>query len=257
MQPEKYSFFKVELRDKIAFVTFNRPDRRNMWAKAEEWELDQLITDAITGDDVRVVVLTGAGETFSGGAHHSDDPFDAFDYFDRSCKLFGAFVDLDKPLVIALNGPASGSGLTLAMLGDIVVAERHVRFSDAHVTGGVVSATGPFLWPPSIGLLRAKRYLLTGDSFSADEAERLGLVSEVVDTGMSLARATEYAEHLASLPPAGVKGTKRALNQWLRVAFAPVFEHALSLEFMMFPAAERNYGAGVVPSAPGASGGQA
>jgi enoyl-CoA hydratase len=154
-------------------------------------------------------------------------------------------MNLDKPLVIAINGTASGSGLTLAMFGDIVIAERHVRFSDPHVLGGVVSATGPFLWPPNIGLLRAKRYLLTGDSFSPEEALEFGLISEIVDTGKSMERARQLAVQMASLRPSAVQGTKRALNQWLRMAFDPVFKHALSLEFMRFPADLLNYGADV------------
>jgi enoyl-CoA hydratase len=123
-----------------------------------------------------------------------------------------------------------------------------VEFRDAHVLGGVVSATGPFQWPPSVGLLRAKRYLLTGDAMSAEEAERLGLVHEVVDTGTSMTRALELARHLAALRPQAVQGTKRALNQWLRVAFDPVFQHALALEFMTFPQEELRYGSGAAGS---------
>jgi len=244
VRPDEYSFLKIDIADGIATVAFNRPENGNKWALADEWELFQLPGDLTADDDIRVVILTGSGDTFSGGAHHSDDPFDAFDYYDRSIRLFGSFVNLDKPVVVAINGPASGSGLTLAMFGDIIIAERHVEFRDAHVLGGVVSATGPFEWPPSIGLMRAKRYLLTGDPFSADEAERMGLINEVVDTGASLARAREFATHLASLRPASLQGTKRALNQWMRVAFGPVFQHALSLEFMTFPVELLNYGTG-------------
>jgi enoyl-CoA hydratase len=248
VKAEAYDFFKVEVREGYVVATFNRPHVRNMWARSEEHEIPQLISEVAEDPDIRALVLTGSGDYFSGGAHHSDDPFDAFDYYDRSRAIFGAFVDLDKPILIALNGNASGSGLTFAMLGDIVIAERHVEFRDAHVLGGVVSATGPFLWPPSIGLLRAKRYLLTGDMFSAEEAERFGLVSEVVETGASLSRAEALAAQIAALPPGGVEGTKRSLNRWLKSNFEPIFEHALSLEFMRFPAAERNYGAGVIPT---------
>jgi enoyl-CoA hydratase len=248
VKPDTYDFFRVALHDGYVVATFNRPQVRNMWARSEEHEIPQLIAEVAEDPDVRALVLTGSGDYFSGGAHHSDDPFEPFDYYDRSRAIFGAFVDLDKPLLIALNGNASGSGLTFAMLGDIVIAERHVEFRDAHVVGGVVSATGPFLWPPSIGLLRSKRYLLTGDTFSADEAERFGLVSEVVDTGKALPRAEELAAHIAALPPNGVQGTKRTLNRWLKANFELIFEHGLSLEFMRFPAAERNYGAGVLPT---------
>lgn len=231
MQTEGYSFLGVEVSDGVATVRFNR----NTWALAEEWELFRIVEDLRSDGDVRAVVLTGTGDTFCGGAHHGDDPFDPFGYYDRSSRLFGSFVDLDKPMVVAINGPASGSGLTLAMLGDIIFAERHIVFRDAHVLGGVVSATGPFLWPPSMGLLRAKRYLLTGDEFSATEAQSMGLVTEVVEPGTSLKHASDMARRLADIRPEAVQGTKRALNQWLRQAFGPVFQTALSLEFMTFP----------------------
>jgi enoyl-CoA hydratase len=231
MRTEGLSFLGVEVTDGVAIVTFNR----NTWAHAEEWELFQVLDDLRADNEVRAVVLTGKGDTFCGGAHHSDDPFDAFDYYDRSLQLFSRMMDLDKPVVVAINGPATGSGLTWAMFGDIVYAERHVSFRDAHVLGGVVSATGPFQWPPSIGLLRAKRYLLTGDEFSAEQAQEMGLVTEVVDSGASRKYALEMAGRLAAIRPAAVQGTKRALNQWLRMGFGPVFQTALSLEFMRFP----------------------
>ncbi|HKA05383.1 MAG TPA: enoyl-CoA hydratase/isomerase family protein [Acidimicrobiales bacterium] len=243
MKTDGYSFLKVEFDDGVAVIRFNRPENGNRWARSDEWELAQVFSD-VRSDDVKAIVLTGSGDTFCGGAHHSDDPFDAFDYYNRSIELFGSVLDLDTPLVVAINGTASGSGLTLAMFGDIVIAEEHVQFSDAHVKGGVVTATGSFLWPPSIGLLRAKRYLLTGDAFSAADAERWGLVTEVVPTGGSLDRALEFARRFAAMHTSGVRGTKRALNTWLKVAFGPVFQHALSLEFMSFPAELLNYGRG-------------
>jgi enoyl-CoA hydratase len=235
MKPEEYSFLKIAVADGVATVAFNRPENGNKWALADEWEMFQLPGDLMADADVRAIILTGSGDTFSGGAHHGDDPFNGYDYYDRSVRLFGSFVAIDKPVVVAINGTASGSGLTLAMFGDIVIAERHVEFRDAHVLGGVVSATGPFQWPQSIGLLRAKRYLLTGDPFSADEAERMGLINEVVDTGTSMARARQFADHLASLRPESLQATKRSLNKWMKTAFGPIFEHALALEFLSFP----------------------
>jgi enoyl-CoA hydratase len=243
VKSDGYSFLKVDFDDGVAVVRFNRPENGNRWARSDEWELGQMLAD-VRSDEVKAIVLTGSGDTFCGGAHHSDDPFDPFDYYNRSIELFGSVVNLDTPLVVAINGAASGSGLTLAMFGDIVIAEEHVQFRDAHVAGGVVTATGSFLWPPSIGLLRAKRYLLTGDAFSAHDAERWGLVTEVVPQGASFDRALEFARRFASMPANGVRGTKRALNTWLRVAFGPVFQHALSLEFMAFPTELLDYGHG-------------
>ncbi|MGD9999914.1 MAG: enoyl-CoA hydratase/isomerase family protein [Ilumatobacteraceae bacterium] len=235
MDTSSYRFFDVSVEDHIATAVFNGDDPLNRWALADEHELFALPDDVAADDDIHVLVLTGAGDAFAGGAHHSDDPFDASSYYFRSCTLFRKYLELDKPIVVAVNGAISGSGLSLALLADIVVAERHVTFADPHVLIGVVSATGSYEWPPNIGLARARRYLLTGDQFSAEEARDMGLIAEVVDTGGSLARAMEHARKIASLRPLGVQATKRALLRDMRSNFAPVFEHGLALEFLTFP----------------------
>lgn len=236
-----YSFLSVEREAGVGRVTFNRPT----WALSEEWELTAVIDDLRADDDVRVMYLTGTGDTFCGGAHHGDDPFNPADYFDRSLDVFGAWMNFEKPIVVGLNGPATGSGLSLMTLSDIVVCPRHLSFADPHVRIGVVSATGSFFWPLSVGLSRARRYLLTGDAMDAEEAQRIGLVHELVDDVADVEkRGMEIAQHIASLPPQGVQGTKRALTQWLRSNWAPVFEQGLALEFLRFPAATLNYGQG-------------
>lgn len=242
MAVDTYSFLKIDKQGPVAVVRFNRPENGNRWALSDEWEMSQVLVDLAADDEVRVVVLTGSGDTFCGGAHHGDDPFDPAGYYDRSLEIFGAWMNFDKPIVVALNGTASGSGLSLMMLCDVVVAERHLTFGDPHVRVGVVSATGPFLWPPAIGLMRAKRWLLTGDTLDAVEAERIGLVSELVDTGDSFDRAMTLASEIASYPAGAVQGTKRVLNQWLRSNFVPVFQQGLALEFLRFPVAALNYG---------------
>ena len=235
MDTAKYRFFDVTVEDHIVTAAFNGDDPLNRWALADEHELFALPDDVAADDDIRVLVLTGAGEAFAGGAHHGDDPFNPSEYYFRAVELFKKYLDLDKPIVVAVNGAISGSGLSLALFGDIVVAERHVTFSDPHVLGGIVSATGSYEWPPNIGLARARRYLLTGDPFSAEEARDMGLIAEVVDTGGSLERAMEHARKLASLRPIGVQATKRALLRDMRSNYAPVFEHGLALEFLTFP----------------------
>src|SRR4051794_23798807 len=166
MDTDKYSFFDVTVEDHIATAVFNGPDDNNRWALADEHELFALPRDIEEDDDIRVLVLTGAGAAFAGGAHHGDDPFEPADYYFRAAKLFSLYLNLDKPIVAAVNGAIWGSGLTLAMFSDIVIAERQVVFADAHVLGGVVSATGAFQWPVSVGLTLARRYLLTGDPMS-------------------------------------------------------------------------------------------
>lgn len=244
IQVEKYSFLKIEKQGPVAVVRFNRPENLNRWKESEEWEMIEVLRDLEADDDVHVVLLTGSGDTFCNGAYHNDSTFEPGRFYERSIDVFGAWMEFDKPVVVALNGTVAGSGLSLMMLCDIVVAEQHQTFGDPHVCIGVVSATGPFEWPLAIGLMRAKRYLLTGESMDAAEAERIGLVTEVVETGGSFDRAMEFAQKIAAFPSPGVRGTKRVLQQWLRSNFNSVFLQGLALEFLRFPTDALAFAAG-------------
>lgn len=197
--------------------------------------LARFVTSVGDNHDIRVLVLTGTGDTFAVSGRDPNQTLSPAQGYERTVNITRALIELDTPLVVAVNGPVANAGMTIALLGDIIVAERHVNFSDPHVKLGVSSATGPYLWPPAMGFIKAKRYVLTGDEMSADEAERLGLVTEVVDEGRSLDRALEYARHLAELSPAALRATKRSFNQWLRMAYSPVLEPALGLEFLNLP----------------------
>lgn len=230
--PTTYEFLSYDVRDHVAHMTFDSPATGNTFALSQEWELFDALERIQRDAGVHAVVLTGAGDVFGGGNHHSDDPFDGAAYYERSIKLFGAWLRVEKPIVVAFNGPGN---LTFALLSDIVVAEEHVEIKDSHVLLGVVAATGSFLWPLSTGLARAKRHLLVGDTISAAEAERIGLISEVVPTGASKARAAELAAEIASRDPRGVQKSKRALNEWMHQSFGPIFKHSLALEFLHFP----------------------
>jgi enoyl-CoA hydratase len=133
-------------------------------------------------------------------------------------------IEFEKPLVTAVNGTVKGGPLVTALLSDIVIAERHVVFSDPHVTMAVAAGDGGVLaWPMAMGLLRAKRYLMTGDAITAEQAQELGLVTEVVEEGASLERAMVFARRFAEGPRHALRYTKRALNQWYRIGM-PAFD---------------------------------
>ena len=224
-----YTFLTYKVDGHVAHVTFGGSG----YARSQEWELFDVLHRVDTDEDVHVMVVSSAAESFGGGNHHDDDPFDGGDYYERAIKLFGAWMRVGKPIIIALSGPGS---LTLALLSDIVVAERQVEIKDPHVVLGVPAATGSFLWPQSVGLARAKRHLLVGDGISAQEAVDIGLIAEVVDTGQALTRSMELAAQIAALAPSGVQKSKRALNEWMEQAFTPILKHGLGLEFLHFPA---------------------
>jgi enoyl-CoA hydratase len=232
---QDYSFLQIEVADGVALVTMSKPEADNTFSPTEREEFATFLGEAGSDDDIRSVVLTGAGDTFCLGGEHSNDPFDPWKYYERMRMFVRRFIDFDKPMIMAVNGNARGLGWTLALTGDIIVVEEQVTFSDSQVRHGRVSATGPFLWPLSSGLLNAKRYLLTGDEFDAAAAIEMGLVTEMVGRGESVDRAMGYAKQIATYRPEAVQATKRALNQWLRMNIVPVFDHGLALEFMSFP----------------------
>lgn len=230
-----YSMFDVIVDGAVARVSLHE---NGSWAGrhrfAEIEEVIELVADIAADDAVNVLLVLGTRTRFGPA---KELPADVID-LDRASAyriargFVHAVIGLDKPLVVALTGDPSGIWLSLALLGDIVVAERHVQLRDAHVLGGFVSATGPLIWPVSVGLLKAKRYLLTGESITADEAEALGLLTEVVDDGGAPNRAMEYAAALASRRPYAVRETKHALNHWLRANVADMFDPTLALQFI-------------------------
>jgi enoyl-CoA hydratase len=257
-----YAYLTVEVRDGIAFATRNRPENKNRYTSTEASEYPRFLREASARPDVRAMVVTGAGdEWFCAGedlpSRHADAEYDAFVGSGRdpnmppyssselpdSALLNALLGDTDlmqplrtpKPIITALNGSVAGGVLTSVLLTDVVIADRHVRLRDIHVTAGFVSATGPMLWPMSTGILRAKRWLLTGDWIDAEEAERIGLLTEVVDTGASLERATAYAAHLAALRPETLWLTKRAINNWLISHVNEIFTPAFAAEVALFP----------------------
>lgn len=229
MNLSNFEYLRVELRDGIVVAEMPYPN----FDRTERLEWSKLVDEVRDSDAARVLLITGWGNPPI-DRPKVFDAFDPFAYYSRAAREpVSMLIELDKPVVVALDG--SPDVMTIPLCADIVVADRDVMFDDHHVPLGVVSATQPYLWPMSSGLMKAKRYILTGESLTAEEAERIGLLTEVVDNGQAFTRAMEFATRLASLRPEAVQATKHVLNQWLRQAQGPVFEHGLALEFMLFP----------------------
>jgi enoyl-CoA hydratase len=191
-------------------------------------------------------MITGTGDAFSAGpladptAPPSVGPTaDVSSIIEEVRELVYGAIDCDKPVACAINGVVRGSALTFALLADVIVIERHVVLADTHVLAALTAGDGGVLtWPLAIGLVRAKRYLLTGDPMSAEDAQRLGLVTEIVEQGQSKARARRYAERWASGPQTALRTTKRALNQWLRHGAVTAFDLSLASELLTLKSEE-------------------
>lgn len=206
----------------------------------------------VLGDDpdVRAVLVTGAGDEFyrsadAGGlkAIPSIPKEESFALLQRMLgegrDIVYGIVELDKPVVAAINGVAAGGGLAVALLADISVAAEDAELVDPHVALGLAAGDhAAMVWPLLCGMAKAKLHLLTSDPLDGREAERIGLVSRAVPHDEVLAVARGYADRLAALPPHALRFTKRSLNQWLRLGGIAAFDHSVALEGLTFFSAE-------------------
>jgi len=146
-------------------------------------------------------------------------------------RIVDNLLDLEKPIISAVNGPAAGLGATIALLCDVVIASRNARIGDPHVKMGITAGDGgAVIWPLLIGVNRAKELLMTGDLLSAEDAMRLGLVNRVVDDGQALPEALALARRLASGAPFAVQSTKVSVNKFIKAVSNLVLPYSLAIE---------------------------
>ena len=235
-----YQHLVVEKKDGIALVTMNRPEVYNATNGRLHYELGRIWVDIGQDPEVRVAVITGAGRAFSAGGDLDmietflSDPAAIANTMKEASDIVYNILNLDKPVISAINGIAVGAGLAVALMADISIASENARFTDGHIRLGVGAGDhSVIIWPLLCGMARAKRYLLTADFLDAKEAERIGLVSMVVPHDQLLPTAMEFAQKLARGPQPAIRWTKRALNQWLRV-MGPAFDYSLATEMLGF-----------------------
>jgi enoyl-CoA hydratase len=155
-------------------------------------------------------------------------------------------VECSKPIVSAINGPAVGAGLAAALLADIPVAGRSARIIDGHTNIGVAAGDhATVIWPLLVGMSKAKFYLMTNEPLTGDEAERIGLVSKVVDDDELGQYTLDLATRLAAGPIEALSWTKHTLNHWLRMAY-PIFDASVAYEFLGFHTADAAEGMAAV-----------
>jgi len=210
----------VLLADRVGFVlvlTLNRPEARNALSPALIGALSDALRAAMDDDEVRVVVLTGAGDkafsagmdlrAFSEAAASGDNSvaFDALLWFNRG--------EFTKPVIAAVNGHAVAGGLELAMAADLVVAADHATFGLSEVKRGLFAAGGGTALSARIPLAIALEIGLTGDAIPAERAQAVGLVNRVVPREQVLDTALELASRIAANGPLAVRMTKRLLRE--------------------------------------------
>jgi enoyl-CoA hydratase len=207
---------------------------------------------AIDADpSIRVALVRGEGPAFSAGGRlelleaMAEDPVIRTRVLHEARAIVLGILDLGKPVVSAVHGPAYGAGLAVGLLADVSVATKTATIVDGHTRLGVAAGDHAVLcWPLLCGMAKAKYYLLTCAAMTGAEAERIGLVSLAVDDDDLLPTAERIAGELARGAPEALRATKQTLNSWYR-AQLPAFEASLAHEFHQFstPAAREGISA--------------
>ncbi len=222
----------------IGVLTLNRPAKLNALNQVMIEELDDLLAMLVVNRDIRVVILTGAGEKgFCSGLDMTETAAQLFEvtpdliyfYQSRTSLLFYKMRRIPQPIIAAVHGAAAGAGFSFAMAADVRVVTPQARFNAAYINIGLGGADlcSSFFLPKLIGTGRAYEFLLTGDFMSAQEAKELGFVSRIVEKDKLMETAREIADKMVSKNPVGLWMTKEAINLNLDGAS---LEQALHLE---------------------------
>lgn len=232
---------RFERRGDVLRIVIAHPDRpQNRVDGLLHGELARLFRELKREDEARALVLTGEGPAFSAGGDFAWfptlDDLAKLEHLRRDAKqMIWDLLDVELPLVAAVNGPAVGLGASLALLCDVIFLAEGASLADPHVRVGLAAGDGgTAIWPLLLGPARAKQYLLTGDPVPAREAERLGLVNFVVPAERLESESLAFAERLAAGAPLALRYTKQALNQTLKQVLLGAFDVATALEIVTF-----------------------
>ena len=238
---DELSTLELERRGQVLRVTIAHPSSPlNAVDEALHHDLTALFARLKREDEARCVLLTGRGRAFSAGGDFAWFPQlrepGRMEALRRDAKqLVWDLLDVEVPIVAALNGHAMGLGASIALLCDVIFMADTATIGDPHVRVGIVAGDGgAAIWPLAVGPARAKQYLLTGDPVSAVEAERIGLVNRVVPAADLDREATAFAERLAAGPPLAVRYTKLAVNKLVKDALNVAFDVSTALELVTF-----------------------
>lgn len=226
---------RYEVRDGVAWLTLHRPEKLNAMTWASWAEVENAVSWANADDAVRVVVVSGAGRAFCAGTDltavdQGEDevprPFSPREALERSrYRATELLWGCRKPVIAAVNGACVGAGLSLALACDIRIASEQARFSAIFVKRGIVADMGStWFLPRIVGMEHALRMLFTGRMVEAQEALRLGLVSEVVPPEELLTRVEGLAREIAQGPSVAIELMKRLAHESLTADLAAHIE---------------------------------
>ena len=225
---------RLEKNNRICKIYLNKPESKNVLDSVMKAELNEIIEEVHQDSDIRVLILTGVGSAFCAGGdlRSMEQPFPPFAGRTRiknSHQWLRKLIDLEIPVIAAVNGVAAGAGVNLALACDMVIASDKATFIQSFIKVGLIPDFGGFYFLPRlIGLHKAKELMFTGISVDAHEGERIGLINKVVPGDELMRYVEKFALDLANSPANSLALIKRLTN----LSLESNFESMLELEAM-------------------------
>jgi 2-(1,2-epoxy-1,2-dihydrophenyl)acetyl-CoA isomerase len=212
------SSIQFEIKNKVAYITLNRPDKFNAFNREMALLFQKSLDDCASNTEVRCIVITGAGKAFSAGQDIAEltGP-NAIKIEQILSEHYNPIVarirKIEKPIIAAVNGVAAGAGANIALCCDVVIASTQASFIQAFSKIGLIpDSGGTYFLPRLIGFGKASALMLTGDKVTATEAEKMGMIFKVAEPIEFEQTINIQAETLANMPTKGLAFTKQALN---------------------------------------------
>ncbi len=215
----------TETRNHVTYITLNRPERSNAFADYMRQEIVQTLKTADADDDVRVIVITGAGKAFCTGGdvkEFAEGETKALEERISSkrpamCEAVLAINQMEKPVIASVNGIAAGGGCNLALACDIIIAGEKARFAQVFTKRGVHPDWGGiYFLPRLVGYAKAAELIFSGEILDAEAAFRIGLVNKVVPQDQLAETTRQMAEQIAKNAPIPIAFAKRGLQNFFR-----------------------------------------
>jgi 2-(1,2-epoxy-1,2-dihydrophenyl)acetyl-CoA isomerase len=214
-----YESLQLTVKDAVATITLNRPDRLNSFDIKLGHELYEVLQEAAKNQDVRVVVIKGTGKGFCSGGdvkemHAAADKSRFLRDLTRAIhRCVIEIRTMEKPVIAEVNGAAFGAGLSLALACDIIIAVKEAKLNTAFISIGLAPGCGTQFFTQVVGYQRACEYILSSKTFTAEEAHQLGLINKVVEPEHLDSTVEELVSLFRTLPPLAVGKAKMLINK--------------------------------------------
>lgn len=219
---------QYEIRNKVAWLTLNRPDKLNAFTKQLNKEMEKALKEASKAAEVRAIVITGAGRAFCSGQDLGDvdENMDHGEVLRQHYNpMMKALARCEKPVIAAVNGVAAGAGFSLALACDFRIASEKASFIQAFIHVGLVPDSGNlYFLPRLIGHAKALELAVLGEKVSAEDGSRLGLVTKLVPLETFEAEVAQFAERLANMPTKAIALIKKNLHASWNVSYDEFLE---------------------------------